>query len=96
MSIFSPKKEQNITIIRRKSKKILMSVGGFLGKFYFLCYLKFYQKPNSQPKNNLFSRKRFAKKNHDSWMKHVLTCFITLWNFYLQGCYFFATIHRQN
>ena len=48
MSIFSPKKEQNITIITKKSEKIVMSVSGFLGKFYFLTgvTLKFYQ--NSQ------------------------------------------------
>ena len=36
MSIFSPKKGQNITIITKKGEKILVSVGIFLGKIYFL------------------------------------------------------------
>ena len=51
MSVFSPKKGQNITIIT-KSGKIRMSVGGFLEKKYFLTSvtLKFYQKSNSSPK----------------------------------------------
>ena len=51
--------------------KILISVGGFLGKLYFLTAvtLKFYQKSNSSPKNYLFSafpRIFFAKKNKNS------------------------------
>ena len=66
MSVFSPKKGQNITIIT-KSGKIRMSVGGFLEKFHFLTSvtLKFYQKSNSSPKNNqfsTFSREYFEKK----------------------------------
>ena len=50
MSIFSPKKE-------KKCEKLLMSVGNFLGKLYFLTgvTLKFYQKSNFSPKNNLLS-----------------------------------------
>ena len=36
ISILSSKKGLNMTIIMKKVEKILMSVGGFLGKFYFL------------------------------------------------------------
>ena len=48
MSIFSPTEGQNITIITKKDEKILISVGGFLGKFYFLAGVtsKFNQKSN--------------------------------------------------
>ena len=35
MFIFNPKKGQNIAIITKKGEKILMSEGGFMGKFYF-------------------------------------------------------------
>ena len=81
MSIFSPKKGRNITIIRKEGEKIVMSVGAFLGKFYFSTgfTLKIYQKSNFSPKNNLFStflRKCFTKKktkNHKFWIKHILT-----------------------
>ena len=67
ISILSPEKGQNITIITRKSEKIVMSFGGFLRKFYFLTAvtLKFYKKSNFSSKNNMFStfsRKIFAKK----------------------------------
>ena len=69
----------------KKDEKILISVNDFLGKFYILIgvTLKFYQKPNFTPKNNLFSTfptKCFAKKfkNNYFWIKYVLTCFITL------------------
>ena len=54
-------------------------------KFYFVTgvTLKFYQKSNSSPKNNLFStfsRKYFTKKSKNNCfqIKHVSTCFITL------------------
>ena len=67
MSIFSPKKEPNITIITKKGEKILMSVGVFLKKINFSTgvILKLYQKSNFSPKNimfSIFSRKSFAKK----------------------------------
>ena len=51
-------KKQNITIITKKSEKILMCVGVFFfGKILFLTgvTIKFYQKSNFSPKNNLFS-----------------------------------------
>ena len=35
MSIFSPKKGRNITIITKEGEKILMSAGGLLRKFNF-------------------------------------------------------------
>ena len=83
--MFSPKNGLNITIITKIGEKILMSISGFFGNLYFLTggNIKFYQKSNSLPKNNLiptFSRKCFAKKskNNGFWIEHVLTRFITL------------------
>ena len=52
MSIFSPKKGWNITIITKKS--------------------------NFSPKNNHFSKFLKNSKNNSFWIKHALTCFITL------------------
>ena len=57
-----------MTTITKNGEKILMSVGVFWGKFYFLTgyTLKFYQKSKTSPTNNLFStfsKKYFPKKN---------------------------------
>ena len=68
MSIFNPKKGRNITIITKKVRKYDVC-WWFLGKFYFLTGvpLKFYQKSNSTPKNNLFSifSKNVLQKNEN-------------------------------
>ena len=58
LSIFNPKKGKVLLLgISQKGERILMSVVGFLGKFYFLTgvSLKFYQKLYYTTKNNLFS-----------------------------------------
>ena len=64
----------------------------FWENFIFLTgvTLKFDQKPNTWPKNNLFltfSRKCFAIKfkNNIFWIKHVLSCFIILINLFLKN-----------
>ena len=80
---------RNITIIMKKGGKILMSVGVFLGKFYFMTgvTLKLYQKSDSWPKDNLFStfsRKYFTKKSKLDNLRHILTCFITAKIFFLK------------
>ena len=67
MSIFSPKKGRNNTIIMEKGDKILMLfICGFVVNFYMLSgfTLKFYQKSNSSPKSNVFKifKKMFRKK----------------------------------
>ena len=56
MPIFRSKKGWNISFITKKGEKILMFVGGFLGKISFLtgATLKLFQKSNSSPKNYLF------------------------------------------
>ena len=88
MSIFGPRKELNINIITDYNEKMWENTPtkcGFLGNFNFLTDVtcKFYQKSNSSPKNNLFSKflgKCFKSKNGRFWTKHILTCFIKLRN----------------
>ena len=93
MSIFIPKKRAKYYYFNEKGEKILMSVSAFLGKFDFLTNftLKFYQKSNSSPKNNIFSRKYFRKnsKNSSFWIKLFSKCFITLRIFFKKKMSFF-------
>ena len=82
--LFSPQNEPNITIKTKRGVKILISL--ILWKKNYLLTgvtLKFYQKYNFSPKNNLFTIffqeniTQKIQKINCFWTKHVLTYFIT-------------------